>query len=152
MSRFPLSQPPQSPQSHFANYLESALNRSSPSPPPLPPASYTRHVQTRRRRSRTAYLSAILFRQAGIICATSVTFPPSSKKSFPSPFPFIGHSQIITVSAQSSPGKKLGRDGKLLLENTFIHPFAQGAKIPFFDSIRSSKMFLLPRGGRGEER
>lgn len=92
--------------------------------PPLPPASYTRHVQTRRRRSRTAYLSAILFRQAGIICATSVTFPPSSKKSFPSPFPFIGHGQIITVSAQSSPGKKLGRDGKLLFENTFIHPFA----------------------------
>lgn len=43
MSRFPLSQPP-SPQSHFANYLESALNRSSSLPlPPFctPTCTYT---------------------------------------------------------------------------------------------------------------
>ena len=90
MSRFPLSQPP-SPWSHFANYLESALNRSSSSLSTLlyTPRARIRH-ETRVRApvdNRTYPSTAILFQYYAQL--PPPTFPPSARR---------GRRKVSTVS------------------------------------------------------
>lgn len=121
MSRFPLSQPP-SPWSHFANYLESALNRSSSSlsTPLYTPRARIRH-ETRVRApvdNRTYPSTAILFQYYAQL--PPPTFPPNARR---------GRRKVSTVSLHRARpnnyclGESQPRGNRLVqtsLEN--IHP------------------------------
>lgn len=116
MSRFPLSQPP-SPWSHFANYLESALNRSSSSSPSTPlytPRARIRH-ETRVRApvdNRTYPSTAILFQYYAQL--PPPTFPPNARR---------GRRKVSTVSLhRPRPNNYCLSLVQTSLENTFIHP------------------------------
>lgn len=118
MSRFPLSQPhsPGEQQLHFANYFESALNRSSCIPRSLRFLVYFTCVIVCLYVRQKRYGSSILFEQH-YAQLPAVTFPANTgKKSYA--VPFIGLSQIITVPTSWLDGTCSSTPK--LLENMFI--------------------------------
>lgn len=158
MSRFPLSQPP-SPQSHFANYLESALNRSSSLPlPPFctPTCTYTpRNACSCARQQpsslpRPPYFSSCRYYAQ----LPPLTFPPNAGMAVRK-VSTIGHGQIITVSARVSLVETHCLVETSSLENTFIHPPIGGGGTTIPSSTIRSKRYScgrLPRGGEGDSK